>query len=198
MRFALELALGVATAMLGELTFPRSRDQTRDRALAAARRIQPLFGWKHFDCFIDRIAWNESRYNSTAGRYLPANTARGLLGMRPKTARAHELGWLPLWAPPELQVALASSLAWGAVANHGARDWLDVRAYWAYPSIADDDTPATPGSKREKVEARWTVQGAAVPPCPGIDGERLVPGPWPGDASVVSAATVGAAKEALQ
>lgn len=188
-----ELVKAITLASFGalgtELVWPPPGETTRDRMLAAARRVERVTGWKHFDCFVDRVAWRESRYNARAGAYWEKNAARGLFQVRPRTARAGgDLGWIPLWSPPEMQVALAADLVNRAVRKQGARDWLDVKAWWAYPSLATATAEERP--RRDKVEKGWLELGERFP-CPGIDAERLENYAWPGGAAILAAALGG-------
>ena len=182
-------AAASALTVASELVLPPKGDATHQRALAAARRVGDVMGWEHFDCFIDRTGWTESRYNSRAGDWWREDTARGLLQLRPSTRNGLDLYWIPLWAPPELQVAMAANHVQRLVKRWGARGWLDVRAGWALPRLADKSADAEP--RRAETEREWRRAAENVEPCEGVEIEVLAPSEWPGGAKVIAAAMGG-------
>ncbi len=188
------VGIGVLTSALTELSYPPKGAVSRDRAKSAAVRVGKLMGWKHFDCFVERLGFTESRHNPRAmfGGWKPgaywSNTARGQFGFRPETATAgaYPGGRLMLSGPPEVQVALVADYVHRLITKHDARDWLDARAGWAYSHLANKS--AETHERRAQTERNWWKADAASDPCKGVHTEQLARTEWPGGPAVLAAA----------
>jgi hypothetical protein len=104
--------------------------------------IERMTNLKGLGDFFAAVAWIESRGDPRAGSD-QGNAARGLLGMRPVSARVSDLG-----LPPSALKDARTSIALGAWYLHrclkyaapGQRiDWLSIRRCWKYPSLTDDE-----------------------------------------------------------
>lgn len=116
---------------------PAVPDQIRE----LTKPIENLTNLDGLGDFFAGVAWIESRGDPRAGSDT-GNAARGLLGMRPKSARVADLG-----LSPSALKDMRTSLALGTwyihrcipYADPGQKiDWLALRRCWGYPSDVDD------------------------------------------------------------
>lgn len=91
--------------------------------------------------FFAGVAWIESRGNPKAGSSF-GNAARGLLGMRPESARVYDLGMDgDALKDPNTALALGTWYIHRCIpmADPGQEiDWLAFRRCWGYPRDVDD------------------------------------------------------------
>ena len=112
-----------------------------DQIRAIAAPVEKLTNLKGLGDFFAGVAWIESRGDPGAGSD-SGNRARGLLGMRPISARVADLGLSPS-ALKDMRTAIALGtwyiqrcIPYG---DPGQRlDWLAFRRCWGYPRDVDD------------------------------------------------------------
>lgn len=108
---------------------------------AVARPLERLMNLRGLGDFLAGVAWIESRGNPRAGSDV-GNRARGMYGMRPKSARVADIG-----LPPSALKDLRSATGLAAWYIHRCIpwadedqeiDWLALRRCWGYPKDVDD------------------------------------------------------------
>lgn len=154
-RWAAYTTLGVGVASLGAVTVaalwpddavqcpgiwgnPDAPAQIR----ALAKPVERITNLKGLGDFLSGVAWIESRGYPDAGTDAIDNQARGLLGMRPKSAKTAALGLSPnALKDMPTAVALATWYINRCIpyADPGQKiDWLSLRRCWGVPSDVDE------------------------------------------------------------
>lgn len=168
----------------------------RIREIAAP--IEQASNWPGLGDFLVAKAWTESRGNPQAGGDT-GNVARGLFGLRPRSARVEDVG-LSDYALKQEHPAVALA-AWYAYRMRDEADpgqivdWLAVARGWAYPRLVSDvDETAkvkgwSPGARSKQVRFNFEealTKGAGVPPTFMFERAFPLGFQWPGIEQVLA------------